>query len=869
MTEMFIDEHALDYSSPLLYDEYDDDLFEVESATKYVYDDPFDSKGEKIKESKLLIDELDLLSDFIPSSEYDSFPFEDFFKVDALPSTKNKDKDFDPPLYELSFFKEVPSPENKKIERCIYGLALQIRAVVAATEPTTIQSVVLKAGMLTDEAIRNGSLKKNTEKRGNDRELSRKENVRDDNKRSRTGMVFATITNPVRKEYTGTTPKCTNCSFHNNPEIPCCKCTNCNRLGHFARDYRMGPRMVTLESARNPTTAREACFECGGIDHYKAACPRLNRAPRPGGNHQDQPIAIEGGQCHKNNGNQARRGAFIIGAKETLQDPNIVTGSQDPLPHDKILRVLVENLEGKVRYLMSAKIEEPKLKDIVVVRNFPEEAPRTPSEVRLFLGLAGYYRRFIENFCKIAKLVTILTQKNKPYVWGKDQEEAFQILKDELCNALVLSLPNVPEDFIVYYDASGSRLDALSRKERMKPRTVRAMNMTIQLSIKDMTLAAPNEASKVVDAPGEMLDRYWWPGMKKDIAMYSLYIKVLQSTQEALRTRDVGTFIFLLVKFSYNNNYHSSVRCALFEAIYERKCRSPILWAELGEGQLIGPKIMQETTKKISHIKDRLKATRDRQKIYADKRRKPLEFSIKMFADQSLHVPLEEIQVDAKLNFVEEPVEILEKEFKKLKRSRIPIVKGSKICAMAAPDVRRGLHVTKQTKASALAPKRVVNKVDKGMGGSSRADDEEVSPKTAPSVGKKNVSMARNSLKTTSKTNALTSVSGIFSLSNSFEALSLDNLGTEEVNKASTFGLMEGKCVIVNDEGNPLEMVDYSGEHGSENEVEHVDNEIASFLASKPSGVGYGTNILLEQWKETHENTDYDHDPYNDDMYEG
>nr|GEV27820.1 reverse transcriptase domain-containing protein [Tanacetum cinerariifolium] len=119
MPEMFTDEHALDYSSPSLYDEYDDDLFKVESDTEYVYDDPFDSKGEKIKESKLLIDELDLPSNFFPSSEYDSFLFEDFFEVDALPSTNNEHKklaishaslileDFDPLLYEHPFFKEV------------------------------------------------------------------------------------------------------------------------------------------------------------------------------------------------------------------------------------------------------------------------------------------------------------------------------------------------------------------------------------------------------------------------------------------------------------------------------------------------------------------------------------------------------------------------------------------------------------------------------------------------------------------------------------------------------------------------------------------------------------------------------------------
>nr|GEU47823.1 hypothetical protein [Tanacetum cinerariifolium] len=91
MPEMFTDEHALDYSSPPIFDEYDDDFLEVEFDTENVYDDPFDSKGEKIKESKLLIDELDLPCDFLPSM-YDSFISQDFFKVDANPSTNNEDK---------------------------------------------------------------------------------------------------------------------------------------------------------------------------------------------------------------------------------------------------------------------------------------------------------------------------------------------------------------------------------------------------------------------------------------------------------------------------------------------------------------------------------------------------------------------------------------------------------------------------------------------------------------------------------------------------------------------------------------------------------------------------------------------------------
>nr|GEY35828.1 hypothetical protein [Tanacetum cinerariifolium] len=90
--EMFTNEHTLDYSSPPIFNVYDDDFLEVESDFVNVYDDPFDSKGEKIKEFTLLIDELDLPCDFLPPSEYDSFISQDFSKVNALPSTNTEDK---------------------------------------------------------------------------------------------------------------------------------------------------------------------------------------------------------------------------------------------------------------------------------------------------------------------------------------------------------------------------------------------------------------------------------------------------------------------------------------------------------------------------------------------------------------------------------------------------------------------------------------------------------------------------------------------------------------------------------------------------------------------------------------------------------
>ncbi|GJX30036.1 putative reverse transcriptase domain-containing protein [Tanacetum coccineum] len=139
-----------------------------------------------------------------------------------------------------------------------------------------------------------------------------------------------------------------------------------------------------------------------------------------------------------------------------------------------------------------------------------------------------------------------------------------------------------------------------------------------------------------------------------------------------------------LVEFSYNNSYHSSVRCAPFKALYGRKCRSPILWAEVREGHLIGPELVQQTTKKIMQVKDRLKTGHDHQKSVIRFRKKgklaprfvgPFEIiDKKCLADPTLKGPLDEIRVD-KLNVVEKPVEILEREFKKLKRSKIAILK--------------------------------------------------------------------------------------------------------------------------------------------------------------------------------------------------
>ncbi|GJS54299.1 putative reverse transcriptase domain-containing protein, partial [Tanacetum coccineum] len=154
--------------------------------------------------------------------------------------------------------------ESRMIERYVYSLAPQIRGMVAATEPKTIQKAVQISGALTDEAIRNGSIKK-VKKRGNMGEPSKDKNGRDDNKRARTGNAFATTINPEGGENMRTWPKCTICnSFHALGGL-CRTCYNCNRPGHLARDYRSVPRNVNSVNARNPTV--RACYECGTTDH--------------------------------------------------------------------------------------------------------------------------------------------------------------------------------------------------------------------------------------------------------------------------------------------------------------------------------------------------------------------------------------------------------------------------------------------------------------------------------------------------------------------------------------------------------------------------------------------------------------------------
>nr|GEW32908.1 putative reverse transcriptase domain-containing protein [Tanacetum cinerariifolium] len=249
-------------------------------------------------------------------------------------------------------------------------------------------------------------------------------------------------------------------------------------------------------------------------------------------------------------------------------------------------------------------------------------------------------------------------------------------------------------------------VDALIRKERSKPIRVRALVMTIGLNHPKKSLNAQSKARKEENFINEDLDgminklkpcanetlclnnQSWIPcfGDLRALIMheshkskYSIHPgsdKMYQDLKKLYWWPNMKAEIATYVKLSYNNSYHTIIKAALFEALYGCKCRSPICWAEVGDRQLTGPEIIHETTEKIVQIKSRIQAARDR------KRAMPTVHSMfhvsklkKCMADEPLAIPLDEIQVDDKLNFTEEPVEIMDREVKRLKQSRIPIVK--------------------------------------------------------------------------------------------------------------------------------------------------------------------------------------------------
>ncbi|GJR98590.1 putative reverse transcriptase domain-containing protein [Tanacetum coccineum] len=341
------------------------------------------------------------------------------------------------------------------------------------------------------------------------------------------------------------------------------------------------------------------------------------------------------------------------------------------------------------------------------------ESPKTPTEIRQFLGLAGYYRRFIEGFSKIAKPMTKADSgKSVKFNWSEKEETAFPELKTKVIGAVLMQKEKViayasrqlkiheknytTHDLelgavvfalkmwrhylygtkcVVYTDHKSLQhildqkelnmrqrrwlellsdydcelryhpgkanvvADALSRKNRPKPLRVRALVMTIGLNLPARILNAQVEARKeenfrtedLHDVTKDLKKLYWWAQHESRNCHVRVLIlaitsrcfgnqlvmcmaitpktewsseRTIQTLEDMLRACVIdfgkGWDRHLpLIEFSYNNSYHTSIKAAPFEALYGRKCRSPVCWAEVRDTQLTGLEIVRETTEKI------------------------------------------------------------------------------------------------------------------------------------------------------------------------------------------------------------------------------------------------------------------------------
>ncbi|XP_075473392.1 uncharacterized protein LOC142504403 [Primulina tabacum] len=296
---------------------------------------------------------------------------------------------------------------------------------------------------------------------------------------------------------------------------------------------------------------------------------------------------------------------------------DILVYSSNEHDHEEHLRIALQTLREKELYAKFKKCEfwlksvsflghviseagvsvDPK--KVEAITEWPK--PKNAADIRSFLGLAGYYRKFVEGFSSIAIPLTKLTQKNSKFIWDEGCEKSFQTLKEKLASTPDYDLT------ISYHPGKANKVtDALSRKNESK-----------------ITLASLSARPCLQETVKLNQDRD--PELKK------LRGQVESGKSQDLQTDDKGVMWMkgrLCVPECDNLRQEILIGMAPYEALYGRKCRSPLYWDEVGEKAIVGPELVQLTIGKVTVVREKLKAAQDRQKSWADLKRRPVEFNI-------------------------------------------------------------------------------------------------------------------------------------------------------------------------------------------------------------------------------------------------
>ncbi|GKE96331.1 putative reverse transcriptase domain-containing protein [Tanacetum coccineum] len=214
-------------------------------------------------------------------------------------------------------------------------------------------------------------------------------------------------------------------------------------------------------------------------------------------------------------------------------------------------------------------------------------SPKSPTEIRQFLGLAGYYRRFIEGFSKIAKPITKLTQKKVKFVWGNKQEAAFQLLKKKLCSAPILALPKGSKDFIVYCDASIKVLGAvLMQREKVIAYASR------QLKIHEKNYTTHNLELGAVVFSLKLWRHYLYGTKCMVFTDYKSLQNILNQKELNMRQR---RWLELLSDYNCEIRYHPGKANVVADALSRKKREPPLRKPENIKNEDVGGMLVENS----------------------------------------------------------------------------------------------------------------------------------------------------------------------------------------------------------------------------------------------------------------------------------